>query len=102
MRGDLKTKVKPLVGSMFGFEVPVDETGRAKNRELAEKLKQGYSYLYKVCSLTTSESYSYFNFVADSSYRYRCCFGPVRGQNYSNRSQYLLLQEPNRHWRRIY
>lgn len=59
MRGDLKTKVKPLAGSMFGFEVPVDEAGRAKNRQLAASLKEGCSYLYKVCLLSTGDFYSY-------------------------------------------
>lgn len=48
LRGDIKTKVKPLVGSMFGFEVPTNDTIRARNRKLVEELKEGYAFLYKV------------------------------------------------------
>jgi hypothetical protein len=49
LRGEIKTKVKPLVASMYGFEVPTNETIRARNRKLVEELKDGYAFLYKVC-----------------------------------------------------
>jgi hypothetical protein len=49
LRGEIKTKVKPLVAGMYGFEVPTNEIIRARNRDLVEELKDGYSFLYKVC-----------------------------------------------------
>jgi hypothetical protein len=33
---------------MYGFEVPTNDTIRARNRQLVEELKDGYSFLYKV------------------------------------------------------
>ena len=48
LRGEIKTKVKPLVASMYGFDVPTNETIRACNRKLVEELKEEYSFLYKV------------------------------------------------------
>jgi hypothetical protein len=48
LRGEIKTKVKPLVASMYGFEVPTNETIRARNRKLVEELKEEYTFLYKV------------------------------------------------------
>lgn len=48
LRGEIKTKVKPLVASMYGFEVPTSETIRVHNRKLAEELKHEYTFLYKV------------------------------------------------------
>ncbi|KAI0266652.1 hypothetical protein BGY98DRAFT_912890 [Russula aff. rugulosa BPL654] len=47
LRGEIKTKVKPLVASMYGFEVPTSETICARNRKLVEELKEGYTFLYK-------------------------------------------------------
>lgn len=49
LRGEIKTKVKPLVASMYGFEVPTNETIHARNRKLVEELKEQYTFLYKVC-----------------------------------------------------
>ena len=46
--GEIKTKVKPLVASVYGFEVPTNETIRARNRKLVEELKDEYAFLYKV------------------------------------------------------
>jgi hypothetical protein len=46
--GEIKTKVKPLVASMYGFEVPTNKTIRARNRKLVEELKEEYAFLYKV------------------------------------------------------
>jgi hypothetical protein len=48
LRGEIKTKVKPLIASMYGFEVPTNETIRARNRKLVEELKEEYTFLYKV------------------------------------------------------
>ena len=33
---------------MYGFEVPTNETIRARNRKLVEELKEEYTFLYKV------------------------------------------------------
>ena len=47
--GEIKTKVKPLIASMYGFEVPTSDTICAHNCELVMQLKEGYLFLYKVC-----------------------------------------------------
>ena len=39
LRGEIKTKVKPLVASVYGFEVPTNETIRARICKLVEELK---------------------------------------------------------------
>ncbi|KIM76446.1 hypothetical protein PILCRDRAFT_76428 [Piloderma croceum F 1598] len=51
LRGEIKTKVKPLVASMYGFEVPTNETICARNRKLVEELKEEYTFLYKTLAI---------------------------------------------------
>ena len=47
--GKIKMKVKPLVASMYGCEVPINDAIHAHNRKLVEELKAEYAFLYKVC-----------------------------------------------------
>lgn len=53
MRGELKTKVRSLVELVFGFESGQNKKNVRKNRQLAEDLKEGLGYCYKV-SLSSS------------------------------------------------
>jgi hypothetical protein len=46
---EIKMKVKPLIASMYGFEVPTNETIRTHNRKLVEELKEEYTFLYMQC-----------------------------------------------------
>ena len=41
-------KVKPLVATMYSFEVPTNDTIRACNHSLVQELKEDYMFLYKV------------------------------------------------------
>lgn len=48
MRGELKTKVRALTELVFGFESGQNKRNVRKNRQLAEDLKEGMGYCYKV------------------------------------------------------
>jgi hypothetical protein len=50
VRGELKTKVRPLVEAMFGFESGQNRQTITKNRALVEELKDGYCFVYEVRS----------------------------------------------------
>ncbi|EIW80283.1 hypothetical protein CONPUDRAFT_90562 [Coniophora puteana RWD-64-598 SS2] len=55
LRGELKTKARPLVASAFGFEDTVDEDAQAANRKLVEDLKKDSSFVYRVRGNTPEE-----------------------------------------------
>lgn len=48
MRGELKSKVRALVELVFGFESSQNKKNICNNRQLAEDLKDGMGYCYKV------------------------------------------------------
>ena len=48
LRGELKSKTRPLVEGYFGFESGLNRKIIAKNRETAENLKEGKGFVYKV------------------------------------------------------
>jgi hypothetical protein len=48
LRGELKSKARPLVEGFFGFESGLNRKIIAKNRELAENLKEEKGFVYKV------------------------------------------------------
>ena len=52
VRGELKTKVRPLVESLYGFENA--KSSITRNRERAENLKDDYAFVYKVCGFALS------------------------------------------------
>ncbi|KAJ7090947.1 hypothetical protein B0H15DRAFT_948698 [Mycena belliarum] len=47
VRGELKTKIKPLVELNYGFKSGQDKKTIAFNRKLAEKLKEGSAFAFK-------------------------------------------------------
>jgi len=47
VRGELKTKVRPIIES-YGFESGQHKRTIKSNRELAEDLKEGYKFVYQV------------------------------------------------------
>ncbi|KAI5985846.1 hypothetical protein EDD15DRAFT_2116152, partial [Pisolithus albus] len=47
VRGELKTKLRPLVEVMFGFHSSQSKTAIKKNRSLAEVLKEGTNFAFK-------------------------------------------------------
>ncbi|KAJ6529721.1 hypothetical protein B0H19DRAFT_1193142 [Mycena capillaripes] len=49
LRGELKTKIRPLVDAMYRFESGQNRKTTAANRKLAEDLKEGTSYAFKDC-----------------------------------------------------
>lgn len=46
VRGELKTKIRPLVESLYGFENA--KSAITHNRERTENLKDDYAFVYKV------------------------------------------------------
>jgi hypothetical protein len=48
LRGELKSKTRPLVEGFFGFESGVNRKIVLKNRRIAESLKEGKGFTYKV------------------------------------------------------
>jgi Domain of unknown function (DUF6532) len=48
LRGELKSKTRPLVEGYFGFESGLNRKIVAKNRQMAENLKEGKGFIYKV------------------------------------------------------
>ncbi|KAI5980544.1 hypothetical protein EDD15DRAFT_2121324, partial [Pisolithus albus] len=48
VRGELKTKLRPLVEVMFGFHSSQSKSAIKKNRSLAEALKEGTNFAFKV------------------------------------------------------
>lgn len=48
LRGELKSKTRPLVEGYFGFESGLNKKIIAKNRAIAENLKEGKGFVYKV------------------------------------------------------
>lgn len=53
LRGELKSKARPLVETFFGFESGSNRRIITKNRRLAEFLKETNNFIYKVCHRTT-------------------------------------------------
>ena len=51
LRGELKTKARPLVEGYYGFESGLNRKMVAKNRKTAENLKEGKGFVYKVSRL---------------------------------------------------
>lgn len=51
LRGELKSKTRPLVEGFFGFESGLNQKRIAKNREMAEDLKDGKGFIYEVFAL---------------------------------------------------
>lgn len=51
VRGELKTKVRPLVEVMYGFEGGYKNGTARKNAELVDELKEEYAFVYKVSFL---------------------------------------------------
>ncbi|KIJ63900.1 hypothetical protein HYDPIDRAFT_68131, partial [Hydnomerulius pinastri MD-312] len=47
VRGELKTKLRSLVGSFFGFHTHNSRDGMKRNRNLVESLKEGSRFAYK-------------------------------------------------------
>ncbi|KAJ7672357.1 hypothetical protein DFH06DRAFT_964581, partial [Mycena polygramma] len=50
LRGELKTKIKPLVDVMYGFKSGQNKKTITFNRKLAEDLKEGSTFAFKVCN----------------------------------------------------
>jgi Domain of unknown function (DUF6532) len=48
LRGEIKSKARPLVEGHFGFESGLNRKIIAMNRETAENLKDGKGFIYKV------------------------------------------------------
>ncbi|KAK7000822.1 hypothetical protein R3P38DRAFT_2650559 [Favolaschia claudopus] len=48
MRGEIKTKSRPLIDPMYGFESGQNKETVAANRKLAEHLKETSNFAYKV------------------------------------------------------
>ncbi|KIK11687.1 hypothetical protein PISMIDRAFT_39383, partial [Pisolithus microcarpus 441] len=48
VRGQLKTKLRPLVEAIFGFHSSQTKSAIKKNRSLAESLKEGTNFAFKV------------------------------------------------------
>ncbi|KAI6029634.1 hypothetical protein BKA83DRAFT_4047772 [Pisolithus microcarpus] len=48
VRGQLKTKLRPLVEAIFGFHSSQSKSAIKKNRSLAEGLKEGTNFAFKV------------------------------------------------------
>ncbi|KAF8804477.1 hypothetical protein BYT27DRAFT_7225209 [Phlegmacium glaucopus] len=48
LRGELKSKTRPLVEAFFGFKSGLNRKIIAKNRQTAEDLKDGKGFVYKV------------------------------------------------------
>ncbi|KAJ7182098.1 hypothetical protein C8R46DRAFT_1069184 [Mycena filopes] len=55
MRGELKTKVRALTELVFGFESGQNKKNVRKNRQLAEDLKEGMGFCYKVSPAVAAE-----------------------------------------------
>ncbi|EIW85981.1 hypothetical protein CONPUDRAFT_86174 [Coniophora puteana RWD-64-598 SS2] len=55
LRGELKTKARPLVETTFGFEVSDDADVQAANRKLVEDLKRDTAFVYRVRGETAEE-----------------------------------------------
>ncbi|KIK32086.1 hypothetical protein CY34DRAFT_38169, partial [Suillus luteus UH-Slu-Lm8-n1] len=53
VRGELKTKMWSLTRSFFGFRSSESREVIRRNRDLAESLKEGLSFVFKVCSAMT-------------------------------------------------
>lgn len=51
MRGELKTKMHGLTASFFGFHASRSMAAIRGNRDLAETLKEGSSFVFKVGQL---------------------------------------------------
>ncbi|KIM64945.1 hypothetical protein SCLCIDRAFT_114100, partial [Scleroderma citrinum Foug A] len=49
VHGELKTKLRPLIEVMFNFHSNQTKLAIKKNRTLAEELKEGASFAFKVC-----------------------------------------------------
>lgn len=49
LRGELKTKAKPFVNLVYGFKTGQNKKTIAFNRKLAEDLKEGSAFAFKVC-----------------------------------------------------
>ncbi|KAJ7233461.1 hypothetical protein C8J57DRAFT_1090518 [Mycena rebaudengoi] len=54
LRGELKTKIKPLIEITYGFNNGQNKKSIARNRVLAEELKDGCTFAFKVRILHTS------------------------------------------------
>ncbi|KAI6026904.1 hypothetical protein BKA83DRAFT_109251 [Pisolithus microcarpus] len=48
IRGQLKTKLRPLVEAVYGFHSSQSKSAIKKNRALAEELKEGMNFAFKV------------------------------------------------------
>lgn len=58
MRGEMKTKTRPLTETMYGFRSGNDKKTIAFNRKLAEDLKENALFTMKViCSLFVASIY---------------------------------------------
>lgn len=55
LRGELKTKARPIVETYYDFESGIHQKIIARNRDVAEELKDGYGYTYKQNHRTHSE-----------------------------------------------
>ena len=54
VRGELKTKVRPLVEAVYGFESGQNKKTIRRNRERVEELKDEYNFAYEVHSSHTN------------------------------------------------
>ena len=50
LRGVIKTKARPLVETLYEFEVS-GANAVQHNRQLAEDLKKDFAFVYRVCTL---------------------------------------------------
>lgn len=48
LRGELKTKARPIVETFYNFESGINKKTLTRNRQIAEDLKDAYGYAYKV------------------------------------------------------
>lgn len=52
IRGQFKSKARPIVATIFGFETSTARVVQDQNRDLVEKLKQNSSFIYRVSVLS--------------------------------------------------
>lgn len=65
VRGELKTKLRPLVEVGYGFESGENKKIISRNRQLYEDLKEGNGFIYRVCNLDTLRSYLLTNWTPE-------------------------------------
>jgi hypothetical protein len=95
LTSELKSKIRPLVEVMYGFESSAKSAVKDRNRKLVEDLTEDFGFCYKVPSI------SCFDHVTDHHRcdtvpwrpRQRCSSQrPIRAQDHPESRQHRLLQ----------